>query len=461
VRYILSQLCRVSPFDRWPAFDSYGRVYGAPGISAVILDERSQGEARDVRTVEALVIPGGGASEPVVADGFDADTADLTTPRRAASSMLDGRGLLIFLALWSVSGRRPYPRWLSLGILLGWLATAGLIVRLLSGSDPGDNLELVFAILLGLWSLLVMSAIGVACALGFRAWIAGRQWHQRLKENQTRLRINGGISLKGGSAGLAFCVNTLLAAYRSRPRIASHSWLWERFFRKLKSSAHRWAATGAVTSEGKVEHVVLQPKLRASLRHPQIGRILTPWQAEGKQSFVDRMAESLRNTSEKQLRIYRCRHVAQSIMAVGDFTSRSQIATNLLAVAVSIVMLSALPDLRRVLSPARPPSVVSPASPSPYYLWVSLDTERPRDFWVVLESAFWSNRRAEVAAHGGANGSMRAEVRLNRLDQPGSGDEENGTVWIERRRTFLTREFASGERVGSYSFSRVARQGLD
>jgi len=48
-------------------------------------------------------------------------------------------------------------------------------------------------------------------------------------------------------------------------------------------------------------------------------------------------------------------------------------------------------------------------------------------------------------------------MRLNRLSRQASVDEEDGTVWIERRRKFLTRDYDSGERIGSYSFSHITR----
>jgi hypothetical protein len=105
--------------------------------------------------------------------------------------------------------------------------------------------------------------------------------------------------------------------------------------------------------------------------------------------------------------------------------------------------------------------VVAPSSPSPYDLWVSLDTGHPDRFLVVLESGFWSNRRAEVTRHGGASPSVRAEIRLYRPARQTTGDAEDGTVWIERRRWFLTREFAPGERVGRYSLSYVSRLGRE
>ncbi len=365
------------------------------------------------------------------------------------------------------------------GLLAAWLVVAGLIVRLLVGSDPGGRLVLILGVLAGLWTCLVLTALAMAGGLSIQAWLAGREWSRRLARYQTRLRISGGLSLHGGSAGLAFCLNTLLATYRSHPRVSTHSWLWERFFRNLRLATNGWAATGIVSAEGRVERVAMEPKIRACLRHHGITDILTPWQPEARQGVIDGLtSESARasaqaNTvnilnagmtrafaSQKQrLRSHRCRHAAQSILAVGDFTSVSQLSSNILALGVSIIMLVALPDIRNMLDPPPPPALVSPSSPSPYYLWISLDTKRPEAFDVVLESGFWSNRRAEVAAYAGPDGSVRAEMRLNRLGRQTSVDEEDGTVWIERRRKLLGREYESGERVGSYSFSYISRLG--
>lgn len=476
-RYVLAQLSRVAPFDAWPALEKYRTTYGAPGISAIVLDEESQGESTDVRGVESVALPADedAAAPSIISEGFHAESGDLNAARKAAMGMLAGRGLLVFLALWLVGGRRPYPRWLRIGLFLGWLAVAGLIVRLLTGSDPGNRLTLIFGVLLGLWGALVLNALAVSIGLSVQAWRVGRNWRKQLEHSQTRLRINGGLALQGGSAGLAFLLNTLLSTYRAHPRSPTRSWLWERFFRKLRSDASSWAATGTVNEHGAVERVMLEPKLRACLRHPNIAHVLTPWQPEASQPAVDRLlrgrVESVPERvpgsgmtpafarEKRRLRSHRCVHAAQSIMAIGDFTRGSQMAVNVFALAVSIVMLAALPDLRNVLSPPRSPAVVPPSSPSPYYLWVSLDTKRPEAFSVVLESGFWSNRRAQVASYEGANGSVRAELRLNRVGFQTAGDEENGTVWIERRRKLLTREYESGERIGSYSFSHINRLG--
>jgi hypothetical protein len=477
IRYALAQLSRVAPFDKWPAFDKYHNGYGAPGISAIVIDEESAGERTDVRRVEALILPADedATAHDVISEGFQAESGDLSAARQAAMSLLDGRGFVVFLALWLATGRRPYPRWLGIALLIGWVTVASLIIRLLTGSDPGAQLTSLFGLLFVLWASLVLTAVTVAGALGFRAWTAGRQWRQRLQAYQTRLRINGGLSLQGGSAGLTFCLNTLLATYRSRPRVHGESWLWERFFQRLRQASGTWAATGVVTSKGGVESVAIEPKIRACLRHPEITDIITPWQPEARQSAIDRLTlapmRSVRErpiapemtrafASERQrVRSHRSRHAAQSIMAIGDFFSIPQVGVNVLAIAVSIIMVMALPDIRDVLAPPAPPAAVKPSSPSPYYLWVSLDTKRPEAFTVVFESGFWANRRADVANHTGPGGSMRAEMRLNRLGRQGAVDEEDGRVWVERRQRFLTREFQLGERVGSYSLSYLTQLG--
>ena len=144
-------------------------------------------------------------------------------------------------------------------------------------------------------------------------------------------------------------------------------------------------------------------------------------------------------------------------MVIGGFTSKWQKAVSALAVTASGVMLFALPDLRGTLLPPRAPDVVPPSSPSPYHLWVSLDTKHPEYFEVVLESRYWSNRRERVRRYSGANASVRAEMLLHRLTGQTTQDGEEGTVWIERRRHFLNREYAPGERVGRYSLAYLNR----
>jgi hypothetical protein len=477
IRYTLTQLARVAPFDKWQAFDAYRDSYGALGISAIVIDEESAGEANDVRPVESLILPADedSAAHDVVSEGFHSEAGDLNDARQAAMTLFNGRGLMVLLGLWVAAGRRPYPHWLSFSLFLAWVVLAVLIASLLIGFDPGNRVELVFALVAGLWSLLVITALAVAGTIAFRAWRAGREWRKQLQQGQTRLRMSGGLALQGGSAGLPFCLNMLLATYRSRPGTAADSWLWEQFFRKLRHAGASWAATGVVSPRARVEAVALEPKIRACLRHPEITDVITPSQAEARQDAIERLASaSGRQTrggvvgagmvrafaSERpRLRSHRSRHVAQSIMAIGQLGSKAQISANVLAVAVSVVILAGLPDILNILAPPASPAVVTPVSRSPYYLWVSLDTRRPRAFQVAFESDFWANRRADVARYSNPDGSMRAEIRLNRLSHQATVDEQDGTVWIERRRAFLNHDYQPGERVGSYSLSYLSKLG--
>ena len=471
-RYVLAQLSHVAPFDGWTVFEKYRATYAAPGIAAIVLSEESAGEAADVRPIEAVALPldEDAAAGTVVADGFHTDTGELNTARRAAMSLLDGKGLILFLALWGLAGIRPYSRVVRAVLIAGWLTVIGLIVRLLFGPDPGAQLLIFVAVLFALWSSLVMTALVVAGTLSFNAWRFGKALRRRIEQRQLHLRMSDGLSVHGGSAGLAFCLNTLLATYRSYPYVSDRTWLWERFFRRLRVASQTWAATGIVDADGSVEHVVLSPKIRACLRNANVTDVLTPWQAEARQSAIERFAATTRPVQptslngglvlgfasvQKKLRSHRCRHAAQSIMAVGDFSSRSQLTVNVLALAVSVAMALALRDIRNVLEPPPAPRVVLPGSPSPYYLWVSLDTKRSDAFKAELESGFWANRRADVFAYGGADASVRAEIRLTRHGHQSTIDERDGTVWIERRRTFLTREFEAGERIASYPFAHI------
>jgi hypothetical protein len=479
--FVLGQLAQVQPFNQWAVFEKYGNSYGLNGISAVILTEKSLGEPDDVRLIEALALPADATAPAVVAEGFQAESSELETPRRAAMSLLRGKGFLVFLAFWIAGGQRPYPSWLKIALNLGWMAVAVLILYLLMGPEPGEQLFWMCSALVALWGGLILAATIIAGALGIHAWRQGRKWCMQFEQIQVRLRMNGGLIIKGGSAGLPFCLNTLLSLYRLDAHSMGNSWLWQRLFHRLHLDANAWAATGVITNEGYLKPVVVEPKLRACLQSNGIKNILTPRQAGTGRSTINRIANSLITphhesapvmpsagktqfgfaAEEHILNVHPCRHVAQALMCLGKFTSPGQLVTNAFAIAVSCVMLFALPSLRGILLPPPAPIVVPPFSPSPDYLWVSLDTKHPQMFQVVLESSVWSNRRAKVVAHSGSDGSMRAEILLRPLDQLNPPYAKFGTVWIERRYKFLTREFAPGERVGRYSLSYFSNLGYE
>lgn len=474
-RFVLIELGQLQPFNHWPSFGRYRMGYNVVGISAVVLAEGSRGEPEDVRAIEAMVLPADASASPVVSDGFHIDQPELTTPRLAAISMLGGQGLLCFLALWVLGGHRPYPRWWQVLLSLGWVAVGGIILYLLLGPDPGDRLFEISVTLLSLWSALLLHAGSVVGVHSLAAWREARELRSILEQSQVRLRMAGGLTLRGGSAGLAFCLNTLLAVYRHHPPVRRVSWIWRRLFGQLESEGRRWAVTGAITGNGRLKPVVLGPKIRACLQHASIRHIFSPYQSEGRQRTVDRLtpaatrpeppaalgAEGMPRlgfaAESHPLASHRGLHLAQALQTIGGFSSRWQTAMNVWAAGLSILMVIALPDLRNILLPPLAPVVVAPGSPSPYDLWVSLDTRQAESFRVVLESGFWANRRAEVKTYVGAHASVRAEITLHRLDRQTSYDDEDGVVWVERRYRFLHREFAADDRVGRYTLSYLNR----
>jgi len=64
-----------------------------------------------------------------------------------------------------------------------------------------------------------------------------------------------------------------------------------------------------------------------------------------------------------------------------------------------------------------------------------------------------------VSHHTDVMQSVRAVIVFHRTLRAEEAHEDDGVVWIERRRRFLTREFFPGERVGRYSIPYLARLG--
>ena len=250
-RFVLGQLAAFPPFDRWEALAAYRAGYGAPGIPAIVLAEGSAGEADDVRAVDAVAVPADAASgaPALVPEGFRADPAELATVRRAARSTLGGRGLATFLALWLAAGRRPVPRALGVALAAGWAVVAAIVVRLRVGADPGDALAAWCAALVALWAALTLVALGVAAVTGAALWRGGRRLAARLDRSEVRLRLRGGMTVHGASAGLPLALDTVLALAHAE-RVGAHSWLWRRVAGGLRERAVTWAATGVVRPTG-------------------------------------------------------------------------------------------------------------------------------------------------------------------------------------------------------------------
>jgi len=478
-RFVLSQLSHLPPFDHWKGLNDHRTGYGASRVTAVILSENSPGTCADIRHIQAVLLPPDpDASAPrVIAEGFRVPEAELDDARKAAMGLLGGRGFFLLLTTWLVAGQRPYPRSVRLLLAAGWITGAGLTLRLLLGPEPGDDLPILVATLLTLTAVMtVVGALGLGTQC-IAAWRQGRRLMHQLRIGQVRLRMTDGLTLKGASAGLAFCLNILGAVIRATPRIESLPWVLRRLLHLDQGTERRWAATGVVTPSGRLHPVILNPKYRACAHHPTISHLLTPFQGtdRGAETVGARVTDappsaapsSTRPRPEhlalgyaaegKTLRIRRCWHVAQAVFALGEVGSRWQAATSAIAVAVLLTVVAAFPDLRAIVQPPPSPLVVPPGSPSPYYLWVSIDSESPRYFRAVFESEFWSNRLADFSVYGGTDGSIRAEIPLRRRSRLAFANEEDGVVWIERRRRILSREYVSGERVGRYHFSYLSR----
>jgi hypothetical protein len=472
-RYVLGQLAHLEPFDQWETMERFRKDLLSQGISAIVLAEGSSGEAADIRKIEAMALPVDRAlsGRTVLAEDFHAEREDLETSGKAARSLLGGKGMLIFIALWIAGGKRSFPKWLTVSLDAGWVITAGMILYLLLGPDPGPYLPWLTGSAAGLWAVLTVFALISTTGETFGIWKAGKFWHDRMQQNQTRLSMTGDLTLLGGSAGLPFSLNILHSVFRTWPAASRRSWVWRRIFERFQTASGSWAATGAVTADGFLKKVIVIPKIRAAHRHSAINHLLTPHQREAgdlasQPNLTSKSSDgatgpvTLTNVhlglaaESTSLHVHTCHHLAQALLAIGGLFSRWQIAVNVLAVIVTVVMLFAARDLRAILLPYSPPQAVGPSSPSPNYLWVSLDTKHPRYFEVLFESDFWADRQAVVSFKGDAT-PPRAEIRLLPLAHKSTGGESDGTIWIQRRQCFLGRDFVPGDRVGRYTLHYV------
>ncbi len=467
-RLVFGQLAHLPPFDRWAAMERYRTRYGVDGVHAVVLSEGSAGQPGDVRRVEALAYPADRAAPfpDVVAEGFRAESSELRAMRDAARSVLGGCGALRLIALWIVGGRRPYPHAFSILLSAGWASIVGVIGYLLIVSDPGRTFVVLATLLLALWIPLALIGVGVAAIVSLRTWREGKRLAVMATQVELRLRMQDGLTLVGGSAGLAFTLNAIGAVLRVRHSQEARSWLWEQVHRAMRHRGSMWAATGVVAPNGSVGAVALEPKVRACLAHERVQGLLTPRQRDVARAASARVSDHVpvplprySRTSatgpqlgyaaaRRSFRAIGCHHVSDAVMAIGGLSSRRQVMTNVVAVLASAAMLIALPDLGNVVLPPAAPIVVATAGSSPFHLAITLDSPAAEAFAVALESRFWANRRQVLQRTGGVS---RANIPLHRLSQRVQWELDDGTLWVERRRGFLFRDYAPGERVGAYS----------
>jgi hypothetical protein len=159
-------------------------------------------------------------------------------------------------------------------------------------------------------------------------------------------------------------------------------------------------------------------------------------------------------------RVHQCRTLAQSVLVIGGLRSARQIASNVLALGTSAMMLVATPGILSILAPPPAPTPVARPSASSSQLEIGVESRSPASFYVAMESDYWANRRVRVEDDP-AGAAPRALLHLRRLMRPRTTDADDGTVWIERRRHFLSREFAPGDRVGRYFLSYLIPQRND
>lgn len=473
--FVLTQLSRLRPFIAWESVVRYRELHKLEGVSAVILGDANSGQPGDVRAMAGVLLPSFSEAEagPIVNDGFELSKADLVTAKQAALSLLRGTSLGWFLAWWSLAGKRSYSRWTKAALALGWLAAAGVVLELLYGPEPSrTKLTVLAASLLGLWTVLALTAVIQVSRHVIAAKRVGQEWAKLLQSGVLWLRMEGGLVLQGKSAGLPVCLNALLSVITAYTARAKPSWLWTQVTLLCNRRVSSWCATGAVSARGLISPVALSNKIQACEKNPRIAHLLVPLQRGDaphpkRASDVRRLGARLPRISGLlktprfgyaadvlKLKLHRVPHTAAALMAIGSLFSAKQLGLNVLALAVSAAVLAGAGDLLAILRPPGVPLLTPPSSPSPHYVWVSLQTKHPEYYHVVFESRVWNNRRAPVSFQRAITASARAEFRLVRRDWRENKLDE-GTLWIERSPCFLHRRYILSERIARYPLSYI------
>jgi hypothetical protein len=474
-RFIITQLAAIAPFTEWRVFGKYRTGYGCASVSAVVLAQGSDGEEDDVREVEALVLPdfSSGCGPKIICEGFQADEGELGAARDAAILLLGGKNLAKLFMTWVLFSERPRPRLLARIRALGWLSVAGLICFLRFGPDPGDYLKSVAAALVTLFIGLAGMGVVSGAIEALRLRREGKVLGVALGAGRVRLRMSGGLIVKGGSAGLAFSLNILLAVRRAHPGRRRQSSIWQSLFHQLRHNGTCWAATGVIGPHGGVTTVVLEPKLRACLQTGRLQNILTPHQSEAHPEILSKvylLLQRMKPTAgdglvhrrigyatgrTPPLQLHRCNHLIDAVRAITASTSRFQVIFSAVTVVCTLLLAIASKDLVFLFIPPPPPEITTLSSPADRSLRLRIDTRHSDYYGLVLESEYWVNRNAEVQRGEGTIPSAIADIPLVRASQAVVGHERDGTIWLERRARFLGRDFQQRDRVNHFTLSSL------
>ena len=477
-RFVLFQLAQRAPFDNWVTLRPYRDGYPTRSYRAITLPANNTGTVANVNFLQAVAIPREKSEDVIISEDFSR-----TRPKQVASavddawlaarSLLGGTGLVGFLTLWLLLGRRPYPRLrrVVLGVL--WTVIGALILFLWRGPDQGAELVRWIWTLLTLCSLVILWNFVETSACILSAVRHGRTLARLLEASQIRLRLPPGINVsEPGSLGLPVCFSILVAIYDANPELARKSRIWRQLFRELRKQ--NGAATGTMARWGLVGSVAgLPEKLEAALRDPGIHHVIVPRQRHSYTWRVNTLVHRLKSKEtpaqqelqaqqepkaqqEPRLKVHGCWCMAEAALISGGFTGFFPFVRNATIALVSVVIAAALPQFGCIIDPPPRPGLIAPTwRDARFGVWVSLATNRPQCFCADFVSRYWANRRGVEVKKYNDGRPPRAEISFHKRSDPTTQNQHDGDVFIWRWRRFMGREFSGSIQEGAFSLSGI------
>jgi hypothetical protein len=466
-RLALIQVAQIPLFRFWQCLESY-RLEVFQGAYAIILPpEGSRNKSGRKELLSVFAIPKEATTPAFYPVNLSTSDAPLRDARNAALSIFCGFALGVFLLCWVFMGRKRHRLRFSLLLCISWALMMGILL-FLGFASPFDYPQYDRVLVPSLWALVIaplvlaLYAIAVDVSVSLRAWCQGHEWGKLLRESDLYLLIGspdkqGYLKVEGPSFGVSLCLSILLGVQIQKPVNEKQSWLWWLLFDQMAKNLKKWGCTGEVTAAGWIKPVDrIRDKFEAALVDTSLNNIITPFQGEARRRVVKEVCRDMAKRSRfsaslhveawqaacaRRLRLRRCFHLAQVLMAVGGLKDSRAVAANALLAGLLLVGVATFPaNYEHICPPPLPDQVVEKfwtghdIKSDGDRLNVYIKTDYPADFLVLLNSRYWVNRQAQFYKDPENPELCVAVIKLDKLDNPLVNDSLDAEILIVRPR---------------------------
>jgi hypothetical protein len=212
-----------------------------------------------------------------------------------------------------------------------------------------------------LWLLYTIMAVLVLVSIpGYlREVVWGFQVAALLQQRQVCLLVRSGfpeaeLKPRGRSFSVSLAFGILLALYDEKCVLGNPSWLWGRCLETIAAKSSSYAFTGDLSSTGQIGRVARSAdKVEATRKHPMITDFFMPNQDRDLGTEIHQLSGS-----PQVLRLRRHGNLAKLLLDAGGSFRLAGIIQNLVATLSAVALLTAWPDVHKMLLPPPPPQLV-------------------------------------------------------------------------------------------------------